>query len=64
LPKVVYLAGFAAVTLAAFVALVLSGAVPQSAVAVVTDLVLAALSVLAAGSPMNLRSRRRRTPFS
>jgi len=50
LPKVVYLAGFAAVTLAAFVALVLSGAVPQSAVAVVTDLVLAALSVLAAGS--------------
>ena len=50
LPKIAYLAGFAAVTLAAFVALVLSGAVPQPTVAVVADVVIAALSVLAAGS--------------
>lgn len=50
LPKIAYLAGFAAVTLAAFVALVLGGAVPQPTVAVVADVVIAALSVLAAGS--------------
>ncbi|MCX6482933.1 MAG: EAL domain-containing protein [Mycobacterium sp.] len=50
MPKIAHLAGFAAVTLAAFVALVLGGALPQSTVAVVADLVLAALSVLAAGS--------------
>ena len=49
MPKIAHLAGFAAVTLAAFVALVLGGAVPQSTAAVVADLLIAALSVLAAG---------------